>query len=40
MEKFGSVKEREGVLGGGGGGGWEKEQNKKSSDAGQPRLPT
>ena len=39
MEKFGSVKEREGVLGGGGGGS-EKEQNKKSSDAGQPRLPT
>ena len=38
MEKFGSVKEREGVLGGGGGS--EKEQNKKSSDAGQPRLPT
>ena len=38
MEKFGSVKEREGVLGGGGGS--EKEQNKKSSNAGQPRLPT
>ena len=40
MEKFGSVKEREGVFGGGGGGGSEKEQNKKSSNAGQPRLPT